>query len=93
MNLKSRVEAWKQNINKIKQGVQKVSQQKSMIKAKELEKVSIPIMLQWKRREWHEGFRFFLNLKAYACISFENLNDYICILNWPPFDEYGYTKG
>jgi hypothetical protein len=41
-----------------------------MIKVKELGKVSIPIMLRWKKRKWHEGSRFFLNPKAYIGFSF-----------------------
>ncbi len=39
MSLNSRVRTWKQNTNNTKQRVQKVSQQKSMIKSKELRKL------------------------------------------------------
>jgi hypothetical protein len=44
-NLSLKVGYWKQNTNNTKQGVQKVSKQKSMIKAKEFGKVPIPITL------------------------------------------------
>jgi hypothetical protein len=33
-------------------------------------KMSIFLMLSWKRREWHKGFRFFLNLKAFSYPNF-----------------------
>lgn len=37
-----------------------MSKQKSMIK------VLILIILPWKRRKWHDGSGFLVNLKAYA---------------------------
>ncbi len=65
-NLSLKVGSWKQNTNNTKQGVQKVSKQKSMIKAKEFGKVPIPNTLPWKRREW--GF-WFLRKQNILCIS------------------------
>jgi hypothetical protein len=56
--------------------VQKVSKQKSMIKAKEFGKVPIPITLPWKRRE--RGFRFLPKQNILCIFISKNLNGWIC---------------